>query len=444
MPDQLEREIGRYIATHPLSGEMQNQATQYFPGGSSRTTAFFDPFPFFAASGEGHYIYDVDGNRYLDFMINATSLIMGHAHPLVVKALQDQASRGVAFSGPTDSQIRLAKTLCERVPSFDTLRFTNSGTEATMNAIRVARAFTGKHKIAKFEGGYHGTHEYVSVSVNTPKDRLGPQGPTAVPEFPGMPPSVLEGVMVLPYNDLQECERVIRQHSDELACVIMEPVSSNIGYVVGKPEFLQGIREVTRELGVLLVYDEVQSFRVAPGGAQELLGVVPDLTTLGKTVGGGMPIGVFGGRRDIMAHYDPSSGREVIPHGGTSNANPMTMVAGEVTMESLTPDVYERLDRLGRGLRGKLSAVFDEFGVEAQVIGIASFFGIHFSSEEVTDYRSMMRGNQEMRDALFMGLLNEGVLLQHKCAGALTTLSTESEIDALVDATRKVVQRIKG
>ena len=440
--DALQREIDRYVAGRPRSKDLQREASRYLPGGSSRGTAYFDPYPHFIDRGEGHYVYDVDGNRYLDFMINATSLIMGHAHPEVVKALQEQAARGTSFSGPTESQVRLAKELCDRIPSVDTVRFANSGTEGTMMAVRAARAFTGRHKMAKFEGGYHGSHEYVSVSVRTPAAKLDPQGPTAVPEHPGQPPSVADDVIVLPYNDLEGSERIIRQHGDELGCVIMEPVASAFGYAPAGPEFLKGIRKLTEELGILLIFDEVQSFRVSPGGAQEYFGVTPDLTGLGKIIGGGMPAGAFGGRRDVMSLFDPT-GDVAMAHAGTFNANPMTMVAGEITMSHLTPDTYGRLNDLGEMLRGKLRAVFGELEVPVQVTGIASLFGIHFTSEEITDYRSVVRGHQAMRNAFFTGMLNEGVLLQAGAAGALNTLTTEADVDTLVDATRQVVQRIR-
>ena len=440
---QLQREIERYEAGTSRSRELQEEASRYLPGGSSRGAAYFDPYPMFVDHGQGLYVHDADGNRYLDSMINATSLIMGHAHPLVVRALQDQAAKGTAFSGPTEAQVRLAKVLCERIPSVDTIRFTNSGTEGTMMAIRVARAFTGRHKIAKFEGGYHGAHEYVSVSVWPPGEKLDPKGPTAIPEHPGQPASVAQDVVVLPYNDLAECERIIREHEAELACIIMEPVASAFGYAPGKPDFLEGMRRLTRELGILLIFDEVQSFRVAPGGAQERYGVTPDLTALGKTIGGGMPVGAFGGREDIMALYDPSRGEAAMKHSGTFNANPMTLVAGEVTMKHLTPEIYEGLNALGEMLRKKLRAVFDELEVPAQITGVASLFGIHFTSEEIKDYRSMLRGDQEMKKALFTGLLNEGVLIQGQCAGSLSTLTTEEDVDTLVDATRRVVQRIR-
>ena len=439
---KLQREIDDFIASAPISRRKQAEAEKYLPGGSSRGTAYFDPFPHFIERGEGHYLYDADGNQLLDFMINATSLILGHAHPDVTRAIQEQAARGTAFTGPTDPQVRMAKLLTDRVPSVDLVRFTNSGTEGTMMAIRAARAFTGREKMAKFEGGYHGAHEYVSVSVRPPADKLDPSGPTPIPEHPGLPQSILDQVIVLPYNDLDWCERVLRQNASEIACLIMEPVMSSFGYLPGEVDFLRGLRELTAELGIVLIYDEVQSFRIAPGGAQEALGVIPDMTSFGKIIGGGTPVGAFGGRADIMELFDPTRGAP-IAHAGTFNANPVTMAAGEVVMNHLTPEVYDRMNALGDETRAKLSAVFDEFEVDAQVTGIGSLFGIHFTAEEITDYRSVVRGDQTMRRALFTGLLNEGILLQTATAGAMNSLTTTDEIDTLVDATRRVIERVR-
>lgn len=437
---KLQREIDQFIADTPESARRQAEAERWLPGGSSRGTAFFAPHPHFIERGEGHYVEDADGNRLLDFMINATSLILGHAHPDVTRAIQERAARGTAFTGPTDEQVRMARLLAERVPSVDTIRFANSGTEGTMMAIRAARAFTGREKIAKFEGGYHGAHEYVSVSVRPPLEKLDPSGPTPIPEHPGMPKSVLEQVIVLPYNDLDWCERVLRENAADVACLIMEPVVSSFGYLPGEADFLRGLRDLTEELGIVLIYDEVQSFRIAPGGAQEALGVTPDMTAFGKIIGGGTPVGAFGGRAEIMELFDPTKGAP-IAHAGTFNANPVTMAAGEAVMNHLTPEVYARMNALGDQLRAKLRAVFDEFEIDARVTGIGSLFGIHFTSEDIRDYRGVVRSNQTMRRALFMGLLNEGVLLQTGAAGALTALTTESEIDALVDAARRVTQR---
>ena len=321
------------------------------PGGSSRGTAYFAPYPFFAEAGEGHYVHDVDGNRYLDFMLNATSLILGHGNPTIAEALGGQARKGTAFSTPTVTQIRLARLLCDRVPSLETVRFTNSGTEGTLMAIRAAWAFTGKTKLAKFEGGYPGAHGRVAVSVKPPAAKLDPAGPTPIPEYPGQPAGVGRDVLVLPYNDLATCERLLRAHRDEVGCLIMEPIVSSFGYLPGDPDFLRGIRKLTEELGIVLVYDEVQSLRVAPGGAQELFGVTPDLTAFGKIIGGGMPVGAFGGRRDIMAQFDPTAAGG--PHRPRGHVQRQPDDAGGGRSGHARPDapIFRRLAELGESLR---------------------------------------------------------------------------------------------
>jgi glutamate-1-semialdehyde 2,1-aminomutase len=440
----LEREVQRYVDRTPKSRALQREAEGVLPGGSSRGTAYFAPYPFFAEAGEGHYVYDVDGNRYLDFMLNATSLVLGHGHPTIAEALGEQARKGTAFSTPTVTQIRLAKLLCDRVPSLETIRFTNSGTEGTLMAIRAAWAFTGKTKLAKFEGGYHGAHEHVAVSVKPPAAKLDPAGPTSIPEYPGQPAGVGRDVLVLPYNDLATCDRLLRAHRDEVGCLIMEPIVSSFGYLPGDPDFLRGIRKLTEELGIVLVYDEVQSFRVAPGGAQELFGVTPDLTTFGKIIGGGMPVGAFGGRRDIMAQFDPTAaGGARIAHAGTFNANPMTLVAGESVMLALTPPVFHRLAELGESLRSRLRAALEGAGVPAQVTGIASLFGVHFTSRPIRNYRDVVAADAEMARAVFIGMLNEGILLQTSCAGSLGVMTGAAEIDTLVDAFARVAARVR-
>ena len=439
---QRQREINNYKNRTPKSLEFQKNSACYSPGGSTRDAAYFDPYPIFFDHGQGRYVNDVDGNRYIDFVINATSLIMGHAHPLIVRAVQEQAVKGTAFSGPTESQIRLAKILCDRIPSLETIRFTNSGTEGTMNAIRMARAYTGKPKYAKFEGGYHGNSEEVSVSVNPPAEKLDPDGYNPVPEWPGQPPGVTNDVVILPYNNFEASEDIIRRHKDELSCVIMEPVLSNVGYVPGTVDFLKGIRKLTTELEIVLIYDEVQSFRLSPGGAQEMFGVIPDVTCFGKIIGGGLPVGAWGGRDDLMELYDNQKGATVA-HAGTFNANPTTMAAGEAPMDQLTPEVYDRMNTLGDSLRAKLRAVFDELDVDVKVTGIGSLFGIHFTDADITDYRSSLKGDKAKLNTFYVGMVNEGILMFAKGIGALNMHTTEDEVDEFVSAARKVVQRIR-
>ena len=278
------------------------------------------------------------------------------------------------------------------------------------------------------------------MSHRVPSDRLNPDGPTVVHDYPGQPPSLLEDVVVLRYNNLEESERILWENREDLACLIMEPVASVLGHTPAKPRFLNGMRDLTRELGIILIFDEVQSARVSPGGAQELLGVVPDMTALGKTVGGGTPAGAFGGRGELMSLFDPTGGGPVLLHAGTFNANPVTMAAGEATLSRLTPPVYERLARVGESLRGKLRAVLDEFEIPNQVTGIASLFGLHFTVSEIVDHRSTLDADGELRRGFTVGLMNEGVFP----GGSVNVLTGDSEIDTLVDATRRVIQRLRS
>ncbi len=439
---KLNLEINKYLLKTKKSKILQEKAAKYLPGGSTREAQYFDPYPIFINHGKGHYIYDVDGNEYLDFVINATSLILGHSHPGIVDRLKIQANKGTAFSGPIEDLINLSEILCDRIPSLDTLRFTNSGTEATLLAIRAARAFTKKNKIAKFEGGYHGAHETVAISVspniNDLTDDMKP-----IAGYVGQPEGILNDVIMLPYNDLNVCEAKLREYKDSLSCVIMEPVISSFGYTPLDLDFLIGIRTITKELGILLIFDEVQSLRISYGGAQEHFGIIPDLTAMGKIIGGGLPVGAFGGREEIMSLYDQSEGKAVIPHSGTFNGNPMTLVAGLETMKHLTPDTYKRLNSLGEMLRLKLRAVIAELEMPVMISGIGSLFGIHFRNEPIKDYRSSLKSDKLMRRILFTALLNEGILLQGQTAGALNILTKEADIDNFVKVTREVLSRIK-
>ena len=438
---KIQAEIDSYQTKTPKSLEMQRKASRYLPGGSSRGTAYFDPYPHFIEKGKGAYVYDVDGNEYLDFMINATSLILGHANRDISSVIKDQIDLGAAYSGPTESQIDLAEILCERIPSIDTIRFTNSGTEATMMAIRGARRYTGKEKIVKIEGGYHGSHEYVSVSVYTPRDKLDPTGPAPIPEYDGQPKNVAEGVFVVEYNDIEGMRDVLDRYAHEIACVIMEPVVSSFGYLPADQEYLEFVRAKTSELGIVLIFDEVQSFRLSAGGAQEFFNVVPDMTALGKIIGGGLAVGAFGGKKEIMNGFDPSSGGAEIAHAGTFNANPLTMKAGIVVMESLTADVYLRMNALGKEIREKLNAVFFELDVSVQITGIGSFFGMHFTDKEISNYRDVVTTDSSTKKAFFLGMLNEGVLL-NGLSGSLNVYSTGEDVDELVSAVRKVAIRL--
>jgi glutamate-1-semialdehyde 2,1-aminomutase len=325
------------------------------------------------------------------------------------------------------------------VPSLDAVRFCNSGTEATMFAMRLARAFTGRPKIARIEGGYHGTHDYAEVSTHPMVSEAGaPDAPIAQPDSIGTPEWVLGQTVVLPFNNPDAAEVIIRREGSRLAAVILEPIIGAGGVIAATIEFLERLRRVTRELGVLLIFDEVISFRVAPGGAQELYGVTPDLTTLGKIIGGGLPVAAFGGRADVMELLDPR--RELsLAQGGTYNGNPLGMAAGLATMTELTPDVYVELNRKGARVAEHLSEVFATRHVPVQVNSVGSLFALHFTDKPVVDYRTMAAANKRMTRDLFLGLVNHGVLMAPRAMGALSTPMQEQDIQQFIDAVDAVV-----
>jgi glutamate-1-semialdehyde 2,1-aminomutase len=438
----IDRELNEYLAKTGRSRTLHEEAAAVMPGGNSRTTTFFDPYPFYIQRGQGAHIWDADGVDRLDFNGNYTSLILGHAHPEIVKAAQEAAALGMSFPGPTEYELRLAEVLSRRVPSLQSLRFTNSGTEATMNAVRLARAVTGRAKIAKFEGAYHGTHDWVMVSVSPdPRAAGGRRRPKPVAWSAGIPPAVLKHTVVLPWNDAEACEQIIDKEAPSLAAVLVDPLLGVGGIIPPADDFLPRLRAVTERHGIILVFDEVISFRIAWGGAQERFGVLPDLTTLGKIIGGGLPVGAFGGRADLMAAYDPRKGGARISHGGTFNANPVTMAAGLATMNLMTPEGYSRLDALGERLRGGVARLLQATRRRGQVSGIGSLFCLHWTPGPLTDYRSSRPKDPETPVRVFLGLLNEGILLSQRGLGACSLAMTEEDIDRFINALARVLAR---
>jgi glutamate-1-semialdehyde 2,1-aminomutase len=355
---------------------------------------------------------DVDGHRRLDLFNCATTLILGHRPPVVMKAVEEQLKRGTAFQTNSGLETVLAEMLVERVGSVEQIRFTNSGSEGTQMAIRAARAFTGRPKVAKAEGGYHGTHDCVENSVRVPAGSGGPaDAPVAVAGSAGIPPGVLKDVVIVPYNNLEAARRILAAHAADLACVIVEPILGSVGFLPAEREFLAGLRDEARRLGIVFILDEVQSFRLDRGGAQKLFEITPDLTCFGKIIGGGFPVGAFGGRRDIMALFNTATGGGPIPHAGTFNANPITMAAGIATMEQLTEPVYARLNTMGDGLRDHLRSLGGRYGVPMYVSGIGSMFKVHFSETPVRCYRDTLRTSSLIHTALFLFGLNRDIFL---------------------------------
>ena len=429
----------RYVQTTPGSRALHEKSARVMPGGTTRTTTFFAPYPLFIERGEGCRIWDVDGTERIDMLGNYSAMILGHAHPKVVEAIRKQAAQGTGFAAANPVEVKLATLLCERVPSIDAIRFCNSGTEATMYAMRLARAFTGRPKIARMEGGYHGTHDYAEVSTHPVVAEAGPaDAPIARPDSIGTPEWALENVVVLPFNNADAAEAIIRREAGTLAAVILEPIIGAGGVIAAKPEFLRRLRDVTSELGILLIFDEVISFRVAPGGAQQMYGVTPDLTTLGKIIGGGLPVAAFGGRADVMELLDPR--REPnLAQGGTYNGNPLGMAAGLAAMQELTPDVYAELNRKGERVTEQLSEVLASHDVPAQVNGVGSLLAIHFSERPVTDYRRVAATDKKKMRELFLGLVNHGVLMAPRGMCAISTPMDEDVLQRFVDAVDEVL-----
>ena len=434
-------EVARYRETTPQSRAIWEEACRYLPDGDSRNSIFWKPYPIFTESAQGAVVTDADGVERLDFINTMTTMILGHGPAPVLDAVRQQLDRGLAYNSPNRHQVDLARILCDRIPSFQQVRFTNSGTEATLNTIRVARAFTGRSKFAKVEGGYHGTHDAVMVSLRIDPATGGDyDNPQAVASSAGLAPGTLEQAVIIPYNDVDVARRILEANRDELAAVIVEPVMGSVGMLPADSGYLQMLRDFADDSGALLIFDEVISFRVAAGGAQDYYGITPDLTSLGKIIGGGFPVGAFGGRSDIMSLYSPING-PVVAHAGTFNANPVTMAAGVATMTELSPTVYRRLAELTDMLRQGLQMVCSELEQPVVVTGVESLFGVHFTDQPIRHYRDIAATDKALGERVFMGMLNEGFLLAPNLVGAMSMALGEIEVDAFVRAFRRVLKR---
>jgi glutamate-1-semialdehyde 2,1-aminomutase len=425
-----------YPDPNSRSHKMYDRALASLPGGNTRTTVFMKPYPIYAARGEGCRVFDLDGDAFIDCINNFTSLIHGHAHPALVKAATDQLALGSAFGLPTQSEVELAELLAARLPSVDQVRFTNSGTEAVMMALKAARAFTGRPKTAKCEGAYHGSYDYAEVSLDPTPEQWGRNAPVSVAYAKGTPDNVLADVVTIPFNDTEAAVSLIREHGRELACVLVDPMPNRAGLAPADKAYVQALRDVTREVGALLVFDEVITFRLGHAGAQGIWDIEPDLTTLGKIMGGGFPVGAVGGRKDVMAVFDPRPGKPMLPHGGTFSANPVTMRAGLAAMELLDHAAFARLDAIGEAARSGINEAFRRHRVPGGTVGLGSLLKIHFADRPVRDYRSAYLTEEETRrQAIFnRGLLNRGVLAAGYGLMALSTPMTDADIDAIVEA----------
>ncbi|MHA1125324.1 MAG: aminotransferase class III-fold pyridoxal phosphate-dependent enzyme [Candidatus Heimdallarchaeota archaeon] len=369
--------LEQYEAKTPTSKKHFDLSQEWLPGGGTRNIAYFYPYPFYITKGEGCYLEDVDGNRYIDILNNMTVLLHGHAHPKIIEKVAEQLKKGTAHAAPMEVQYELAKIICERTPSVEELRFCNSGTEATMFAIRAARYFTKKDKIIKVDGGYHGSHDYVAVNINSDLISEGKVVPTAEK---GVPETLLKDVFIVPLNDLAVAEKIMKKHHKEIAAMIIEPVLGSAGGIAASLEYLKGIRELTKKYNILLIFDEVITFRVTTGGMQKQLGVIPDLTAFGKTIGGGLPVGAFGGRRELIEQFNPTK-KNFVSHSGTFSGNAMTMVAGKIALELYNEDEVERMDQLGIRIQKGLEKAMESLGVTCTVGRAQSMVYVHLQDK---------------------------------------------------------------
>jgi len=416
-----------------------SRAQKTIPGGVNSPVRAFRSVggaPRFFARGEGSRVWDADGKAYLDYVGSWGPLILGHAEADTVRAVQDAAARGLSFGAPTEAEIELAELLVQRVPSMDMVRLVSSGTEATMSAIRLARGFTGRDAIVKFEGCYHGHGDSLLVKAGSGLLTFGN------PSSAGVPADLAQHTLVLDYNDAQGLRDAFAQHGERIACVIVEPVAGNMNLIAPNPEFLAAMRELCTQHGAVLIFDEVMTgFRVGPGSAQGLYGIVPDLSTFGKVVGGGMPLGAFGGRRDIMEKIAPLG---PVYQAGTLSGNPLSVAAGLVTLKKIAaPGFYDALAARTRSLVDGLAAAARKHGVTFSAQAVGGMFGVYFSAVPPTSYAEVMACDKEAFNRFFHAMLEAGVYLAPSAfeAGFVSAAHSDADIAATVAAAEAIFAR---
>ena len=412
-----------------------DEAQRYLPGGVNSPVRAFKAvggFPAFITRGQGSRIFDEDGNQFIDYVCSWGPLILGHAHPQVVTALKKAVERGTSFGAPTELETTLAKLICAAIPSIEMIRFVNSGTEATMSAIRLARAFTARDRIVKFAGCYHGHADGLLARAGSGMASLG------IPSSPGVPVSVTHDTLIAPYNNLPAVEKLFNEFGQEIAAVIVEPVAANMGVVPPQPGFLGHLRDLTREDGALLIFDEViTGFRVAYGGAQSLYQVTPDLTCLGKIIGGGLPVGAYGGRGDIMEMVAPLG---PVYQAGTLSGNPLAMTAGIETLKVLNqPEIYHHLEVKSKLLEEGIKDAVDKSAIDVQVSRVGSLLTIFFSNKPVTDYETAREADTELFGSFFHRMLANGIYWPPSQfeAAFVSIAHTETDIHSTIEAVKQ-------
>jgi len=428
--------VNRHEATS-RTAQLYARALQSLPGGVSRNTVLRKPHPLYAERGEGCRVTDIEGVERIDFANNMASLIHGHAHPAITDAVSQQLKKGTAFTLATEVEVRFAEHLLGRNPSFDKLRFVNSGTEAVMGAVKASRAFTGRAKIAKVEGAYHGQYDYAEVSQTANPGNWGSaEHPQSVPVARGTPPAALADVVVIPFNDTEAALAILQQHKGELACVLMDLLPHRVGMTPANAEFVTAIREWTSQDGALFVLDEVITFRTEVGGVQTRYEVTPDITALGKIIGGGFPVGAIAGSAEVMEVMNPLAEKVLFPHSGTFSANPITMTAGLTAMELYDEAAVAHLNVLGERTRSGIEDAIRKTGIDACVTGGGSMLRVHLKPSPPRDYRAAYPTPEEGRrlTLLLDHLFEQGFMMINTCSVALSTVMGNEEIDALVAA----------
>lgn len=447
-----------FLKKTPKSQAFIEEAKKVMPGGVTANIKSFDPYPIVMQSGKGAYLTDLDGNQYIDYLLSYGALMLGHGHPAIVQAIQDQLNNdGTSLFGtPHRLEVEMAKKIQQYYPSMEMIRYTNSGTEATLLAIRMAYAYTGKYKIAKFEGHYHGGYNQVLLSVNPPLTEAGPvHEPKAIVESKGIEPYQTENTIILPFNDIDACAEILKKRQDEIAAVMLEPVQS--GFIPAEQTFMEGLRKVTEELGILLIFDEVKTgFRMGIGGAQSVYGIKPDITALGKVIGGGFPVGIIGGKKDIMMVSAPlaasdvfdsstskkSSARDVLFHSGTYNGHPTILAAGLAVIGVLEREM-DRVLNTTELLKDGIRKLFASRGISMQTIGLGSIFNVVITEKEIIrNYRDLQESNFALRKEMDFHLFTEGVYSKPLNRYSLSTAHGEKEINNTLDAYDRVLAKM--
>lgn len=408
------------------SKKLYDEAVKYLPGGVNSPVRAYKPYPFFVEKAKGSKIYDVDGNEYIDYCLGYGPIVFGHANNKIIEESIKQLQLGTDYGVPSEKEVLLAKEVIDRVPCAEMVRFTNSGTEATMSAIRLARGITGKNKIIKFEGAYHGAHDAVLVKSGS--------GAAGKPDSPGVPEDATKNTILVPFNDEEILTQVINENKNEIACVIAEPVMGNIGCVPPKEGYLEFLREITENNGIILIIDEViTGFRLSKGGAQEYYNITPDLATFGKIVGGGFPIGAIAGKKEYMEQFTPSGN---IYQAGTFSGNPMSITGGLTAFKILDDEFYNDLHKKGEYLRSNIKEILDNLNINFQVNGVESMTQIYFTDKEVYDYETAQQADTKRFLKYFHNLLENGVFIapsQFECT-FISNQHTKEDLDKTIES----------